>query len=124
MFVRLAGLARELQKQQLLIVTNAPGASTRMATFAMKPGTDEVMRRMVQEHPYFNFDPDMSKRSGGSAVTFKLSTFEGVMVALATEQRLFDELARTRPDFLNSIPLRHHRYEIGWENSRRLRRRW
>lgn len=115
MFLRLAGLARELQKQQLLIVTNVPGG--RGSAFALKPGTDEVMQKMVQEHPYFNFDPDMNKRPGNGAVSFKLSTFEGVLVALATEQRLFDELSRTRPDFRNSIPPSERQpiLRIDWE---------
>jgi hypothetical protein len=107
-FLRFAGLARELQKQQILIVTNSPAApgtpGSRQSAFAFKPGSDEAVRKIVDQHPYFQFDTQMTERPKAAAVSFQLSTFEAVLVALATEQRLFEDLSRSHPNFLNSIP--------------------
>jgi hypothetical protein len=107
-FLRFAGLARELQKQQILIVTNSlvmPGtAGSRQSTFAFKAGSEGAVRKIVDEHSYFQFDTQMTERPKTAAVAFQLSTFEAVLVALATEQRLFQDLSRSHPNFLNSIP--------------------
>lgn len=107
-FLRFAGLARELQKQQILIVTNSvvmPGtAGRRQSAFGFKSGSAEVIRKIVDEHSYFQFDTQMTERPKDAAVAYHLSTFEDVLVSLATEQRLFQDLLRSHPNFLNSIP--------------------
>ncbi|MCP5425327.1 MAG: hypothetical protein H6970_09705 [Gammaproteobacteria bacterium] len=101
-FLRLAGLARRLQVDQLLIATDGDTSFT-LATI---PGSEKALTALEHDGYYHIEGVTNSnvERDGHPTIAFKLRTFEGVLSALASEYQIFDELANTKPEFLESIP--------------------
>jgi len=106
-FLRLAGLMRELQLQNLLYTITSPSADGKSTITHFAPVAEEAAT-LYQTNPHFQF---LSRADGGvdvpmqdSSIVFDMRTFEGVLGSLATEYQVFDLLATKHPEFLESIP--------------------
>lgn len=121
-FLRLAGLARILQKHQLMRAVSSTNAADALR-FEIEPGGDKIIDDfsaiahfekdfVVQNPPEIKSFEDAKKQSPNNAkstapqpaMLFQMRTFDSVLNALATEQQSFDYIAANNPDFLKRIP--------------------
>jgi hypothetical protein len=125
-FLRLAGTARELQKQGLLTVAQDNQGSP---TFKYLPGAHHFLKKhLLSKQPSYKFEPEPEWTAGGKKallsemvnprITFHLRTYEGILTAVANEYHLYDEVVRsTGGKFIETVPpsQREPILRIDWE---------